>query len=114
MNNKLLAYLGFASKARKILTGYNTCLMEINKHRIKLVIVANDISNNSKDKIFQECKKSDVDCLEFSTKDELSHLTGNIDKGIYGVTDSNFAKIIKNEIEKVQFGEEAKKVNENK
>ena len=48
MNRKIASYLGFARKAGKVMSGVNTCTFGIGKGKIELVILAEDISDNSK------------------------------------------------------------------
>ena len=44
MENKVLSYLGFAAKARKLVTGYNTCIYMMEKKKIRLLVLAEDLS----------------------------------------------------------------------
>ncbi len=97
---KLHSYLGFAAKSRNIVTGYNTCIFQMNKRKIKLLILANDISPNTMDKMMSEIRKHGCDYRIYGTIEELSRLTGNEYKGIYGIVDQNFADMIRNEIDK--------------
>ena len=39
MENKVLSYLGFAARARKLVTGYNTCLYMMEKKKIRLLLL---------------------------------------------------------------------------
>ena len=43
---KLLSYMGFAAKARKIVNGYNTCVFTMEKRRVRLLIIAGDLAEN--------------------------------------------------------------------
>ena len=47
MENKVFSYMGFAAKARKLVTGYNTCDYMMEKRKIRLLILAEDLSENS-------------------------------------------------------------------
>ena len=47
MRSKVMSYLGFAAKAGKIVNGYNTCMFMMEKKKVKLVILANDLAENS-------------------------------------------------------------------
>ena len=91
---KFESYMGFCSKARKMVTGYNTVLDELGKGRIKLVILAGDLKDNSKDKLKNAANTMGVPIREALTIEELSHMTGKDEKGIYGIKDSNFANVI--------------------
>lgn len=97
---KVHSYLGFAAKSRNMVTGYNTCIFQMNKRKVRLLILANDISDNTMDKMMTELRKSGTDYRIYGTIDELSRVTGNDNKGIYGITDAKFADIIRKEIDK--------------
>lgn len=91
---KVFSYLGFAARARKLATGYNTCIYMMEKHKVRLLLLAEDLSANSAEKMEAASKKNRVPYRVFGTVEELSKKTGNIEKGIYGVLDENFAKVI--------------------
>ena len=48
---KLLGLLGFAARARKLVTGTDLCRDEVRRGRLPLVLVAGDASNNTKKRI---------------------------------------------------------------
>lgn len=96
---KFESYMGFCSKARKMVTGYNTVLSEMEKGKVLLLVLASDLSVNTLDKITGAAKSLGVDYRVTSTIDELSHMTGKEDKGIYAIKDSNFANIIADAID---------------
>ena len=102
MENKVFSYMGFAAKARKLVTGYNTCVYMMEKKKIRLLILAEDLSENSVKKMMSAAEKHRVSCRTFGTKEHLSKITGNVDKGIYGITDDNFAKVISDGIDHIQ------------
>lgn len=100
--SKLESYLGFAAKSRSLVTGYNTCILLMGKRKLKLVILAEDLSENTLDKMISQCKKYDVKHKIFGKSDELSHCVGTMGKGIFGITDNRFSKIIYEEIDRIQ------------
>lgn len=102
MENKVKSYLGFAAKARKLVTGYNTCIYMMEKRRVRLILITEDLAENSVKKMVSAATKYMVPYRIYGSKAELSHITGNVDKGIYGVTDENFAKVILNGIDAIQ------------
>ena len=102
MENKILSYMGFAAKARKLVTGYNTCVYMMEKKKIRLLILAEDLSENSRKKMVSAAEKHRVPCKIYGSREQLSRITGNADKGIFGITDDNFAKVISDGIEAIQ------------
>ncbi len=100
--SKLDAYMGFASKAGKLLSGTNTCIYSLQKGKIKLLIIASDISENTIDKMKFAAKNARIDYRIYGEADRLAHATGKYGHGVFAITDNNFAKIIAAEIDKDQ------------
>lgn len=90
--NKVYSLLGFAAKSGNLVTGYNTCLKLIPPGKLKLLIVAGDVGDNTKEKFKSKCKTYDVPIRIVGTCEELSRITGKEDKGLFGITDNGFAK----------------------
>ena len=97
-SKKVLTYLGFAAKKRSLAVGYNTTEATVKNKKIFLVVIARDISENSKEKIVKLCEKNNLDFEIYGTMEELSKATGNVEAGIFSVTDANLSKAIKTEI----------------
>lgn len=89
---KLMAYLGLATKAGKLVTGYNTCLDMMPRGKIKLVVLAEDVGDNTKKKLSDKCRTYDIPCFIGAGADEMSRATGKSDKGVFGIIDMGFAK----------------------
>ena len=70
------------------------------KNKVKLLIIAADIAENSGKKIEKEAKKYQVPYRIYGTTDELSGMAGTGGRSIFGITDQNFADVILKEIEK--------------
>ena len=58
MRKKIESYLGFAARSRNLVTGYNTCIMAMQKRKLKLLILASDLSENSIEKLVKEAEKT--------------------------------------------------------
>lgn len=99
MKDKVLNYLGLAARGRMLAVGYNTCLFMMGKGKVKLIVVADDLAENSKKKILSAAKASGLPWRIYGDRQTLSHRTGNVDSGIFGVTDENLAKAILEEID---------------
>ncbi len=105
MRSKVMSYLGFAAKAAKIVNGYNTCRFMMEKKKVRLVILATDLAANSIKKMTALAEQYHVPYRIFGTLEELSHMTGTAGKGIFAITDANFAEIILKEIDDMQSSE---------
>ncbi len=99
MKDKVLNYLGLAAKGRMLVNGYNTCTFMMNKNKVRLLVLAEDLAKNSVDKMISVAERQKVPYRIYGLKESLSHRTGNIDTGIFGITDANLAKAILEEID---------------
>lgn len=90
--------MGFAKKSGNLLTGVNTCTFAMNKGRVQLMILAEDISENSEKKIMKEIRKHGVKFVKYGSGEELSHAVGTAGRSVFAVCDDNFSKVILNEI----------------
>lgn len=105
MRAKVMSYLGFAAKAGKIVNGYNTCMFMMEKRKVRLVLLAADLAENSIKKMISLASKHRVPYRVFGAMEELSHMTGTAGKGIFAITDTNFAEVILKEIDDMQSSE---------
>ena len=102
LTDKLAGYLGFAARARKLQTGYNTVLSLVEKRKARLVIVAEDATEGTRDKISGKCSSHSVPCVIYGKSDDLSHVTGTGQTTVFAVTDGDFAKVISGKIDRIR------------
>ncbi len=91
---KLASYLGFASKAGKIAAGTNTSIFTMQKGKTRLLIIASDLAENSKEKLIFTATQMGVEYRVFGKAEDLGHYTGKYGAGVFCITDDNFAKVI--------------------
>lgn len=96
---KIESYFGLARRAGKILSGYRTCMNSISRGRIKLIILAEDTSQNTKDKFRSLCERYEIPFRIYGRSDDLSAMAGMSLRGVFGITDGNFAEAMIKEIE---------------
>ncbi|MCI8610181.1 MAG: hypothetical protein HFE73_11095 [Firmicutes bacterium] len=104
-NKKIYSYMGFAAKARKLATGYNTCIYMMEKKKVKLLLTAEDLAENSLKKMEAAAQKYQVPYKIYGSIEQLSKSTGNVDKGIFAVLDENLANAIIKQIDHMQSNE---------
>ena len=75
----------------KIVSGMDAVVSSIEKHKTKLVIVATDASEKTKKNIRYVCTNNEINVIELSTIEMLSHSIGKNNRAIIGITDSNFS-----------------------
>lgn len=98
MKKKVISYLGFAKKSGNLVSGVNTCTFAMAKKKARLMILAEDISDNSEKKIMKEIRKYGIEYVKYGTRRELSHAVGAADRSVFAVCDENFKKVILDEI----------------
>ena len=76
------------------------------KRKIKLLILAENLSENSREKMTAAADKQGVPYRIYGKIEELSRMTGTEGKGIFGLADDNFAKVILSEIDRQSLEEE--------
>jgi ribosomal protein L7Ae-like RNA K-turn-binding protein len=99
MRKKVDSYLGFAAKSRNLVSGYHTCLHAIKQKKLKLLILSEDLSENTQKKLSKLSTDNDVPLRVYGKMEELSKVTGSRERGIFGITDVNFADAIVKEID---------------
>ncbi len=102
MKKKINSYMGFAKKSGNLISGGNTCTITGSKGRLKLLIIAEDASENSREKMVRLAEKTDTAYRIYGRADDLSHAIGTSGRSVFGVTDRNFADTIMNAIDEVQ------------
>lgn len=90
MNDKLLNFLGLCRRAGKMKIGCDTVIESVETGNARLVLLASDISENTKKKIISATKATGYEILNYS-KDELSFALGKT-CAVLSVEDDGFAK----------------------
>lgn len=91
-NNKILGLIGLATRANKVVFGYEMVEKAIKNHKANIVLVENVDSSNHK-QIKDKCMFYNVDLVETLTSEDLSKSTGRNTK-IIAINDEGFAKAI--------------------
>ena len=102
INKKILGLIGLSAKAGKISFGSDSVEEQIKKKKIKLVIIAEDSSERTKDKFKKLSEDNDVSYIIVGKMEELSKAIGKSNKAIIGIKDLNLSK----EIQKISNGGE--------
>lgn len=94
--SKLITMLGFAKKARKLISGSNAVQRSILFGNSFLVIIASDAGESLKRKFTRLCEENEVKVCIYSTNEELSLLTGEYNKAIYSIENEDLANQVYN------------------
>lgn len=94
--DKLLQMIGMAKKAGKVTTGGFLCEKSVKSGESFLVIIASDISANSRKTITDACKNYGVKYVEYADMELLGRCTGSGDRAVVSINDTGFAEAILN------------------
>lgn len=100
MRKKVISYLGFAKKSGNLMSGAGTCTFAMAKGKAKLIILAEDISENSEKKIMKEIRNHGVRYVKYGSSDELSQAVGESGRNVFALCDKGFAEVILSEIDR--------------
>lgn len=95
---KILGMIGLAKRAGAVSCGEMLCSESIKKRKARLVIIAEDTSDNSKKSIINSCTYYKTPYIIFSTKELLGRYTGGSVRSVISINDNNFAKSINSRI----------------
>ncbi len=96
--NKVNGLLGLASKAGKVICGSDAVEEAILKKKVKLIIIATDSSEKTKQKFLKICLENNVNYKLYGTVEENSKAIGKVNKAIIAIKDKNFADAIMGKI----------------
>ena len=103
INSKICGLLGLARRAGKLSFGTEACKQDIEKNKIKLIIIAKDSAERTIMNFKNICKEKNIPIFEILNIEEISNSIGQNNKAIIGIKDINFS----NEIIKIINGGEA-------
>lgn len=95
-DDRFYSFLGIIQKSGKLVSGYNNCELEIKKDKCKLIIIAEDASNNTSKKFTDMCNYRDVSYIVCGTKELLGHSIGKPPASVLGIRDENMSKVVLN------------------
>ena len=94
-NNKHVFFaLGLGQKAGKVLSGDFAVTEALKKRKVRLLLVATDAKERTKEKLVYLCSENNVRMMEMATKQELGQALGKADRNAVAIVDENFVKMI--------------------
>lgn len=90
-----MSMLGFAKKAGKIASGEGISLENIKKNKAKLIILANDASENTSKRIKDKAKYRNIEVIDILNRKEIGKAIGSEDRVVISVLDKGFAESLK-------------------
>lgn len=93
VKDKIITLMQFARKAGKLIHGFEACQRGLNHNLIRVLIVAEDISERTMKSLDGINRSLDhpIKMISLGSKAELSAALGLPESGIFGISDRNFA-----------------------
>ena len=89
-------------KAGGVCFGTEACMEQIQKRKVKLILVAEDAAERTKKNFEMACKKNGIPICIYGSIESLSSAIGKPNKAMFGIRSQSFA----NEIQKIINGGE--------
>lgn len=99
-NRKALNLIGMGKKAGYVAVGETASVISINKKKAKLIILANDASENTFKKFQNLSKSKEIKIFIVFSKSELGSILGKEYVSTITINDENFSKAILNKLVK--------------
>ena len=96
--DKVLSMLGIAAKSGNIKSGEFSTESAVKEGKARLVIVAEDASDNTKKKFQNMCEFRHVPYAVYAPKEMLGHCIGKEFRASVAVTDEGIAKVIRKQL----------------
>jgi len=101
IDQKLSALIGFARKARYTIAGFEAVRRAAKKGKLALVLVDQDISGNTLQKLYGVVKENRVPLIRIVTPQTWNELWGIKNQKVLGIAKGNFGRTI---IQKIKSG----------
>jgi len=98
-NEKFYSFLGIIQKSGNLVSGYNTCIAQIKNSKCKLVIIAEDASENTRNKFLTICNSKNIEYKIYGFKENIGLSIGKSSKSVLIIKDENMSKVVLNMFE---------------
>lgn len=95
---KVYSLIGLSKRAGKAISGEKNVKLSIADGSAALVILADDISENTFKSITNSCKYYNVDFFTFGNMIDLGHCVGNDFNAAVAILDNGLAQLVKNSL----------------
>ena len=92
-DKKILNFLGLVQRAGKLISGFDAVKLGLTHHKLKIIFIASDIIENTKDKLEFLNRKQHIPVCELFTADQLTDALGKKRK-VVAIADPGFSQAI--------------------
>jgi ribosomal protein L7Ae-like RNA K-turn-binding protein len=97
--NNVLTLLGFAQKSGNLILGETSCEQGVERRKISLLIIAEDLGDSAQKKFIRLCEAQGVPYRVLSNKEVLSQAIGKSNYGLFGIANKKFTRALIAEID---------------
>ena len=90
--NKWMSLLGLANRAQKVISGEDLVLKEMKNGQVKLVLLSEDASKNTKRKMINKCTYYHIPFKYVNNRYMLGKAIGKEARVVVALTEAGFAK----------------------
>lgn len=95
-----LNYLGIAKRSGNLICGTDMVIKSLSSGKVKIILLASDASENTKDKIIKKAFYYQIQVFEVFSSRELSNAVGADHLMIMAITDDGLTKAFLKEVER--------------
>lgn len=92
MASKLYSFIGLMQRSGNLVSGDDGVEIDIKKGKCRLLIIADDASENTKKKFLNMVKHRNIQYVIFGAKDELGAAIGKSGRAALSIQDEGFAR----------------------
>lgn len=92
MEEKILNLLSMAARARRVTSGMTLTVEAVKKGEAKLLLLANDASEDTKKDVHILAEKNSLNIYEILNKNALGSIIGKEERAVVAVLDEGFSK----------------------
>lgn len=92
---RFYSFLGLVQKSGNMVSGYNNCVSEIKADKCELVLIAEDASENTKDRFKSLCISKKIPYIIYGSMEKYGQCIGKSCKSILGIKNENMSKVVK-------------------
>lgn len=105
MSNKVYSFLGLIKKAGELSTGSEIVEAEMKKGKCRLLIIADDASDNTKKKFTDAAKYRKIPYIFFGNKEMLGKALSKAEISVIAIKNEGFVKGLMSKVEIENGGE---------
>jgi ribosomal protein L7Ae-like RNA K-turn-binding protein len=94
--DKFYSFIGIIKKSGNLIIGYNNCIFDIKKDKCKLLLLAEDASENTKKKFVNACENRNIPYIIVGSKDKIGMSIGKFPTSVLIIKDEGMAAAVLN------------------